>query len=282
MSTGKIILLNILILVVGISAYYIYQGKNEEPPPASDPTAEIVADDNAIDGVVSFDNEGGGVEEASDLLGTKLIIFIVGGVALGIILMMYVIPAIAGAASNFAYSAPEKTGNELGAAAVAKLAQGDLQGAIDEYKKLIEENPTDRFPVVEAAKIYVERMGDIDGGVAFLEESLNDKDWPVDDAAFLMFRIVDIETAHRENIPRAKELLTIITQEFENTRHAANAQHKLNELARAADPTLGDDTSAGEATAGDASEMDRLPPRTGFDETTADDASDMDRLPPRT
>ncbi|MEM8954684.1 MAG: hypothetical protein AAGD22_11075 [Verrucomicrobiota bacterium] len=252
MSTGKIILLNILILVVGISAYYIYKGSNNPPAPA--PDTVVVDDNDAVNGIVSFDDEGGNVEEAADLLGTKLILFIVGGVALGVILLMYVIPALAGAASNFAYSAPEKTGNELGAAAVAKLAQGDLQGAIDEYKKLIEENPTDRFPVVEAAKIYVERMGDIDGGVAFLEETLNDKDWPIDDAAFLMFRIVDIETNHRHDIPRAKELLTLITQEFENTRHAANAQHKLNELDRAPeDSTEADTTVPG---------MDRLPPRT--------------------
>jgi hypothetical protein len=253
MSAGKLILLNVLILVLGISAYLLYQNSTSSPDPSADASAaaEVTADVSS-DELASFD-DAGGAEEASDLLGTKLVLFMVGGICLGILLVWFVVPALAGAASNFAYSAPDKAEPELGASAVAKLAQGDLEGAIAEYKKLIDEHPTDRFPVVEASKIYVERMGDADAGIAFLEESLNDKDWPIDDAAFLMFRLIDIETTHRQDTPRAKELLTVITTEFENTRHAANAQHKLNEIARAGQEDLAET---------DSKDINRLPPRT--------------------
>jgi hypothetical protein len=269
MSVGKIILLNILILVLGLVAYSIYN-QSTTPPPA-DPAE--VAPAASGDEVIIFDDEGG-AEEATDLLGTKLVLFMVGGISLGVLLVMYVVPAIANSAGNFFYSAPEKADSNLGAAAVSKLAQGDFEGAIDEYKKLIEDTPTDRFPVVEVSKIYVDRMGDIDGGIAFLEDSLNEKEWPIDDAAFLMFRIVDIEMTHRQDLPRAQELLTIITTEFADTRHAANAQHKLNEISRSSEPEPEPEPGTAPGTEGPG------PGEGGPDETTEGPDS-FDRLPPR-
>ncbi len=116
------------------------------------------------------------------------------------------------------------------ALAVAKIAQGDYEGAIAEYHKLMETNPMDRFPVVEIANIYMAKLEDPDRAVAFLEESLNDKEWSVDDAAYLMFRTVDIDLEERDDPVRARELLTLIVENFEGTRHAANAEHRIEQI----------------------------------------------------
>ncbi|MFV1995372.1 MAG: hypothetical protein ACC661_08030 [Verrucomicrobiales bacterium] len=228
MPIPKLLLLNVLIIVIGVSAFLLYRSFQASPTPAGDEPAQ--AEVSGELGQEAADLGQDAVAEAESLVGAKLVLFLLGGVAAGILALVYVVPKFGDMVGDFFYSAPEEAEAEPASLAVAKIAQGDYEGAAQEYLKLIEENPQDRFPVVEIAKLYLDKMNDPDRAVTFLEESLDDKEWPVDDAAFLMFRTIDIELEGRQNPIRARELLVLVTENFEGSRHAANAQHKIHAI----------------------------------------------------
>jgi len=230
MQPSRIVLLVTLVLVIGAVAFGLFQDPGGQ---SDDLTPEAPASEAVVSGEIGAEvaSEGkSAADEATDLITKRLLLFMAGGIAAGVLMLIFVIPWLGDAAGTFFYSSEEEMEPEASGLAIAKVAQGDYEGAITEYRKLMEDNPTDRFPVIEIAKIYLDRLGDPDGAVDFLEESLDDREWPVDDAAFLMFRTVDIEFTNRNNPIRARELLSLIVENFEGSRHAANAQHRIEEI----------------------------------------------------
>jgi tetratricopeptide (TPR) repeat protein len=114
--------------------------------------------------------------------------------------------------------------------AAAKIAQGDYQGALAHYEKMLEDKPDDPFPVAEIAKVHAERLRNPQAALKALEEHLQSKDWPVDDAAFIMFRIADVHLTHRHDYDAARDMLEQVISNFPNTRHSANAHHRMSEI----------------------------------------------------
>jgi len=117
--------------------------------------------------------------------------------------------------------------------AAACISQGDYPGAIGHYEKMLEDKPDDPFPVAEIAKVYAERLHDPQAALKVLEEHLQSKDWPVDDAAFIMFRIADAHLTHLHDYEAAHDMLQQVIGNFPNTRHSANANHKIHEVEQA-------------------------------------------------
>lgn len=165
--------------------------------------------------------------------GTQLIYMIVVGVIGGLAGVKYLIPWIGDTLGTFFFSSGEQVVMDDSMKAVAKLAQGDYQGAITEYEKISKEKPDDSFPVAEIAKIYSDKMGDPQRALSFLQERLEAKAWEEDSAAFLMFRMVDIHADKLKDYQAAHDLLEQVIANFPNTRHSANAHHKLNEVQQA-------------------------------------------------
>lgn len=158
-----------------------------------------------------------------------MLLLIVGSVlAVGLIL-----PSIGDWVGNFFYSAPEKAEPDAYTKAASKLAQGDYAGAIREYQVLAREQPNARFPVVEVSKIQLDKLENPGLAIETLETSLAQRDWPDDDAAFLMFRIAEIQLENKGDTARATEYLQGVIARFPNTRHSANATHKLHEIEQA-------------------------------------------------
>lgn len=114
--------------------------------------------------------------------------------------------------------------------AVAKMAQGDYEGAIEEYEEMLRNEPDKPFPIGEMARIYAEKLKDPQKALAVLQKHLNSHAWPEDDSAFLMFRMVDIQVEALGDLEGARERLQQIIGAFPNTRHSANAHHKMNEV----------------------------------------------------
>ena len=134
---------------------------------------------------------------------------------------------------SFLYTSSEEAEVDDGMKAAAKMAQGDYEAAIEEYEKLARENPMDCHPVAEIAKIYSERFHDHPKALQVLRKHLESREWPVDDAAFLMFRIADIYADRLHDYDTAHDILEEIIANFPNTRHSANAHHRLNEVDQA-------------------------------------------------
>ena len=143
-----------------------------------------------------------------------------------------ILPSIGDAVGTVMYSSGEVSQKSEGMEAAAKLAAGDYEGAIEAYEVVLKEKPDDPFPISEIAKIYADKMHDHERALAFLQERLESQSWAEENAAFLMFRIVDVNI-NRQSFADAKDILEQIVGNFPGTRHSANAKHKIQELEQA-------------------------------------------------
>ncbi len=165
--------------------------------------------------------------------GTKLVGFIILGIIMGILAVKFVLPWIGDAMGEAVFSSGEQTEQDDMMKAAAKLNMGDYEGAIGHYEKMLETNPADPFPVAEISKIHAEKLHDPQSALRVLSEHLQSKDWPVDDAAFIMFRIVDVNLKHLHDFIGSRDMLEQVIANFPGTRHSANAHHKLTEIEQA-------------------------------------------------
>lgn len=168
------------------------------------------------------------VKDAGD--GIKLVFVILMGLAGGLLAVKYLIPWLGDMMGEAMFSSGEKVEQDHMTKAAARIAQGDYPGAIEQYESMLREKPDDPFPVAEIAKMHAERLHDPQAALKVLEEHLQSKDWPVDDAAFIMFRIADLHLTHRHDFETARDMLEQIIGNFPNTRHSANAHHRMSEL----------------------------------------------------
>jgi tetratricopeptide (TPR) repeat protein len=171
------------------------------------------------------------VQQADD--GVKLIFFILVGAGGGFWAIKVFIPWVGDALGTFFYSSGEEIQVDESMRAVAKVAQGDYEGAIEEYEKLTRTRPEDPHPVAEIAKIHCDRFHDPLTAIQVLQRHLESREWPVDDAAFLMFRLAEIHSEKRQDYDAARAVLEEVVANFPNTRHSANAHHRLNEVDQA-------------------------------------------------
>lgn len=168
------------------------------------------------------------VKDAGD--GMKFVFVIFLGLAGGLLAVKFFIPWLGDLMGEAVFSSGEKVEQDHMTKAAARIAQGDYPGAIEQYEIMLVEKPDDPFPVAEIAKIHAERLHDPQAALKVLEEHLQSKDWPVDDAAFIMFRITDVHLTHRHDYDAARDMLEQIIGNFPNTRHSANAHHRMSEL----------------------------------------------------
>jgi hypothetical protein len=140
-----------------------------------------------------------------------------------------VLPAIAETAGNVFYSPGEEIEKSPHDEARAKVAQGDFDGAIEEFRKVVEKDPTDTFALAEISRIYCEKLHQPDQGAAVFEEALQNE-WPPDAAAFIANRLADVYWKNLNEPLRAREVLVQIAETMPDTRHAQNALHKLQEI----------------------------------------------------
>jgi tetratricopeptide (TPR) repeat protein len=167
-------------------------------------------------------------KEAGD--GMKLVMVIILGLTGGLLAVKYVIPMLGDAMGEAVFSSGEQVEQDEMTKAAASIAQGDYKGAIEHYEKMLQDKPDDPFPVAEIAKVHAERLRNPQAALKALEEHLQSKDWPVDDAAFIMFRIADVHLTHRHDYETARDMLEQIISNFPNTRHSANAHHRMSEI----------------------------------------------------
>jgi len=155
-------------------------------------------------------------------------------VAVAIFSAMFLLPALGEWIGNLFYSAPEEVEPDKYGEAASKLAQGDYEGAIKTYLAVSKDDPNTRFPHVEIAKIQAEQLHDASAAITTIQSALDSKQWPENDAAFFMFRLAELYNQELGDEETAKGFLNRVMETFPETRHSANARHKLNEIEQAA------------------------------------------------
>jgi len=163
--------------------------------------------------------------------GTTFVIVLFVGAGLGVLAAKVILPRIGDAVGAFFYAPGGVLITDEATKGAVKLAQGDYAGAIAEYEAELKQKPDDTLAIGEIAKIHAERLNDPETALSFLRAQLASRSWPPDEAAFLMFRIAGIRADVMKDFAGAQAALEQVIATFPDTRHSANARHKLKELA---------------------------------------------------
>ena len=151
----------------------------------------------------------------------------------GIVVWIYVLPFLAGRATGSLFEGGDiLEEDDPMHDAHACLAQGDYDGAIAAFRQVADEDPTNRLPWVEMAKVYRSNLEDPGAAAAVLKEGLEAHAWEEEDACFMLFRLSEIYHEDLDDRETCRALLQQVIDTFPNTRHSANATHKLHEWDR--------------------------------------------------
>ena len=156
---------------------------------------------------------------------------ILDGTVIAFILTILVVPAVGERIGAYFFNPNEKIEHDRHADAIAKLAQGDFEGAIEDYQDIYEKNPSDTLALSEIARICCRDLGDTARAATVIGRAL-EGEWPHEQASFLANRLADIYLL-QDDTRRARQVLIEIAQNLDGTKYAANAQHRLHEIDRA-------------------------------------------------
>ncbi len=167
----------------------------------------------------------------------------------GIIFVTMILPHLGDIVSTAVLSSGEEIEKDPFQKAHARVARGEYREAIEEFRRLAAAEPGNRRPIAEMAKIYLDKLHDPDGAIRTLEEALHASGWSEDDESFYLFRLVDLTLEHRHDTEHAVDLLKHVVERFPDSRHSANAVHRLRELDRTALASLSESHAAPEGPA---------------------------------
>jgi tetratricopeptide (TPR) repeat protein len=157
-----------------------------------------------------------------------LLAFLTAGLV-GIVFVIHVLPAIAHRFTHAVYDSAEMVEKDPMHDARAKVAQGDWDGAIEAFRAAAAADPLNRLPYVEIAKIQLEQLEDPAAAVDTLRRAIEGQEWQENDAAYLMFRLAEIYDSNLEDRGSAAAIMQQVVEQFPESRHSANARHKLRE-----------------------------------------------------
>lgn len=157
-------------------------------------------------------------------------VVIFGGAA-GLLLVTFVMPAVGDGIGNLFFNPNEKIEKSPHADAIAAIARGDYETAVQEYLKAFGDDPHDTLALSEIVRLECEQLGNPDAAADILEQAL-EREWTQEDAAFLTSRLVDVYWKYQHKVREARALLMQIIETMPGTKYSANAQHKLQEIER--------------------------------------------------
>ncbi len=147
----------------------------------------------------------------------------------GIVFVAWLLPIFAHKLTHAVYDSSEEVGRDPFHDARVLMAQGEWEGAIENFKEAAELDPLNRMPWVEIAKIQRTNLEDPAAAVATLRGAIEGQEWEENDAAFLMFRLAEIYDEDLQDRADAVAILEQVMEQFPETRHSANARSKLHD-----------------------------------------------------
>ena len=191
---------------------------------------EYYEDDYVDDDYAIADNYGAEEDKTADVMLAVALPGLLTAGYIGFLVMAYILPTFVDKMSEEMYGSTAEVEDDPLHDARAAYAQGDYPEAIRHYRQAFQGNPDDRFPMVEISKIQRENLNSPAVAVETLREALESKEWRENDAAFFLFRIADIYENDMENHEGSVAILKQVIETLPETRHSANATHKLREL----------------------------------------------------
>ncbi len=164
---------------------------------------------------------------------TKVVMYfllsVVIGIGIGLILTVTILPDIGERVGKFFYDSGEESERDPHADAIAQFNNGDYEGAVASYQKIVEKNPEDIHAISEAVRIMCERLGDYDEAAEYLEGFLQGE-LPAETTAFLAERLVDVHWDYRRDADLALPVLDQIMETMPDSKYSANAFHRQQDI----------------------------------------------------
>lgn len=157
-----------------------------------------------------------------------LLSFLSAGYA-GLVFVIFVLPAMAHKATHAIYDSGEMMETDTMHDARALVAQGDWAGAIEAFREAAANLPGQRLPWVEILKIQRENMEDPDAAIATIIHVLENFEWQQNDAAYFLFRLAEMYDQDKQDRAAAAAIMQQVIEQFPETRHSANARHRLHD-----------------------------------------------------
>jgi len=164
---------------------------------------------------------------------TQLPALMLAGVYLGIMFVLYALPVITDKATTAVLDSAELVEIDPLHGARAAYARGDYEHAMSVYRSVMDDDPYNRLPWVEIAKIQHDNLEDPEASIATLREALEAHEWAVNDAAYFMGRLAEVYLDALGDQESCLTILNQIIELFPETRHSANATQKINAMNRA-------------------------------------------------
>ncbi len=172
---------------------------------------------------------GGGDDDDAKAV-SQLPALMLAGVYVGVLFVLYILPAITDKATSAVLDSNELVETDPLHDARAAYARGDYQEAMDVYREVADDEPYNRLPWVEIAKIQHDNLEDPEASIETLRTALESHEWPVNDAAYFMGRLAELYNEDMEDRESCVTILNQMIEIFPETRHSANATHKLREM----------------------------------------------------
>ncbi len=174
-------------------------------------------------------------DKIQGLDGTKtfngiLLVFLTAGL-FGVFFVLQVLPAFAQRITHAVYDSAEMMEHDVMHDARSLMAQGDYYGAIEAFRQAAANDPMNRLPWVEIAKIQKENLKDAPAAIQTIRHALESQEWELNDAAYFMFRLAELYDEVEGDRASAVAIMQQVVDQFPKTRHAANANFKLHEWA---------------------------------------------------
>lgn len=174
-----------------------------------------------------LESERGSIEGERTFNGI-LLTFLGAGLA-GIFFVVTLLPFFAQRLTHAVYDSAEMIEKDAMHDARSLMAQGDYEGAIAAFQQAAAAEPLNRLPWVEIAKIQKDNLKDPLAAIQTIRYALESQEWEVNDAAYFLFRLAELYDEVEADRSSAIAIMQQVVEQFPNTRHSANANHKLHE-----------------------------------------------------
>ena len=160
---------------------------------------------------------------------TGILLTFLGAGLVGIFFVVTALPFLAQSFSQGVIGSDEKVDKDAMREARSLVAQGDYHGAIAAFQQAALVDPLNRLPWVEIAKIQKDNLEDPQAAIQTTRLALESQEWEINDAAYFLFRLAELYNDVDGNRASAVAIMNQVIEQFPETRHSANANHKLHE-----------------------------------------------------